>query len=185
MGIVSRYFGTGATLGSMSAFLVLALVWAWMTIHLGPIGFLIGWIPAGFAAVVTWLVMTLFWGPLTVLAVLIVVALLALSGRGRFRETPSATPPEAAPVAPEIEAPRDMPQSSDVIPTAPSPSLAPVSPDATPAPADAAPAGPAEAAPAPPTPTPRSSAPIRMAAPRDDLNADAAAAGDTSHRRPQ
>jgi hypothetical protein len=185
MGIVSRYFGAGATLGSMSALVVLVLVWAWMTIHLGPIGFLVGWIPAGLAAFATWLVMTLFWGPLTVLAILIALALLALGGPRRVSETPPVVAPEAEPTAPEVEAPGAPSAPPDALPAAPPTPATPVSPDPASPPPGAAPTGSIEGAPIPATPTSRPTTPTRKGAPRDDLGADAAAAGDTSHSRPQ
>jgi type IV secretory pathway VirB10-like protein len=176
MRVIGRYFTIGATLGSVSGLVMLVLIWAWMTLHLGLFGFLVGWIPAGLAAAAAWLTMVLFWGPILIVGAMISAALLLLRAHpGRewtVREPPAASDSDerSTDAAPERETDQAEPPDAEYAPPATSPSPPPIRPGdqaATIVP-------PATAAPlATPAPSPR---------PSEDLNSDAAAAGDTSHR---
>jgi hypothetical protein len=184
MRIVGRYFAVGATLGSVASLATLVLIWSWMAIHLGVLGFLLGWIPAGLAAAAVWLIMVVFWGPIVVVAAMVVAALLAwtISG-GRehaWREPPAASEPDEAPTPPAPEefhppGPRDQPEPPPV--EAPPAAAPPEQPDESPAP------GAPPVSSAPPAPPPRTLVPRGRQT--DDLGGDAAAAGDTSRKPPR
>jgi len=177
MRVIGRYFSIGATLGSVSGLVMLVLVWTWMTVHLGLLGFLVGWIPAGLAAAALWLAMVVFWGPILIVGAMISAALLVLRAHpGRDwsiheppaaseaddRSTGGASPREADPAIPR-EAQSEPPATA-----APQPPLGPLENQAATAVPPASPAAPA--APAPNTRQP------------EDLGGDAAAAGDTSRK---
>jgi hypothetical protein len=189
MRVVGRYFAVGASLGSVSGLVALVLIWSWMTIHLGLLGFLVGWIPAGLAAGAIWLTMVVFWGPVVVVAAMIAAALLVFGAHGhRGRDWDTRSPdsePEVAPSPPETEAPRDAaPPRTD-----PEPEPAPLA--SPPAPAETPSVPPFESAPLPETPSPpatpvtKPAPPPRSRPPTDELGGDAAAAGDTSRRHPR
>lgn len=189
MRVVGRYFAIGGALGSVSGLVVLVLIWTWMTVHLGLLGFLVGWVPAGLAAAAVWLVMVVFWGPVLIVGAMISLALLLLGVRGGHHrdwdEAPAAREPEEAPAPPVTEAPRDA--------AAPTPQERPEEPPALlappPTPGPPAPPGAGEPSSGPatqPSVQPRAlSAPSPRARPSDDLGGDAAAAGDTSRPRPR
>ncbi len=179
MRVIGRYFAIGATLGSVSGLVVLVLIWTWMTMHLGLFGFLIGWIPAGLAAAALWLTMVLFWGPILIVGAMISAALLVLRAHpGRdwsVREPPASSDSDerSTDTAPPRDAgPAEAPDVEQAPPAAAAPAPSPTSP------ADQSASSAPSASPAPlatPAPNPR---------PPEDLNSDAAAAGDTS-RKPQ
>jgi len=175
MRVIGRYFAIGATLGSVSGLVLLVLVWAWMTLHLGVFGFLVGWIPAGLAAVAVWLSMVLLWGPILLVGAMISAALLVLRAHPG-REWPAREPPAASDsderstdAAPPRETGRAEPPEAEYAPPAPSPSP-PI------------PAGDQAATSVPPAAPPPLTTPAPSLRPSEDLNSDAAAAGDTSHR---
>jgi len=184
MRVVGRYFAIGATLGSVSALVALVLIWTWMTVHLGVLGFLLGWIPAGLAAAALWLAMALFWGPILIVGALMPLVLLALHAhavRHRSWETPPAVSEPETPPAADADAPREADRQASHEPSAdttlspPPPGAPPLSPPPNSPENALAPATPGANAAIPPPPQPRSS---------DDLGGDAAAAGDTSHKPP-
>jgi hypothetical protein len=183
MRLIGRYFAVGATLGSVMGFAALVLIWGWMTIHLGVLGFLLGWIPAGIAAATLWLAMVVFWGPILVVGTMIVMvlALFAHGSHDGWRR-PRDEPPEASEPgdasSPHAEAPREVAPAPMPETAAPPPAESPLTPPAPPLPPSAAPTTPLTA-PLAPAPTPP------RARPSDDLGGDAAAAGDTSRKRPQ
>jgi uncharacterized membrane protein len=192
MRVVGRYFSIGATLGSVSGLVALLLIWGWMTIHLGVLGFAFGWIPAGLAAGLLWLTMVVFWAPVLIIGTIAAAALVMLTHHGRhgkaWEEPPAATTPEErlAP-APEEEEPRTL----GTEPEAPaSPAAREVEaeppPPATPLPPIGLAPGSLGEPPASGAPPPASAAPPAEANPQqrpsDDLGSDAAAAGDTSRK---
>jgi hypothetical protein len=174
MRIVGRYFVIGATLGSVSGLVALVLVWTWLTIHLGPLGLLLGWIPAGVVAAGLWLAMVIFWGPILIVGAMVSMVLLMLRahtglGWSRWERAPDH-PSEAVYGPRDAEAP-PPPNSDRQIGSEPLPES--VSP----------PSGQAGDAPAPSAAEPQTQPAAAAAATTDDLGGDAAAAGDTSHRR--
>ncbi|HEX4181141.1 MAG TPA: hypothetical protein VHY32_10155 [Caulobacteraceae bacterium] len=186
---MGRYFATGATLGSISGLVALVLIWSWMTIHLGLLGFLVGWIPAGLAAAAVWVTMVVFWVPVLVIGVLIAMIALALGG-GRHHDRDWETPPVASPpreapaplpIPPEEAAPRDDAPPPEQEQTAPPPPVTAPPPPPEAPPLSASPKTP-PSAPATPPPAPPRTPNSRQT---EDLGSDAAAAGDTSHTRPQ
>ena len=184
MRLVGRYFGIGATLGSVTGLLTLVLVWGWMTIRLGVLGFLLGWIPAGLAAAALWLAMVVFWGPILVVGTMIALV-LALISQGRHRAwdrtwdaPPEASAPGEAAASSQTDAQRDAAPAHDT--ATPPPAEAPIAP---PAPLEIPAPNPSSAAASAPFSAP-APAPPRGRSP-EDLGGDAAAAGDTSRKRPQ
>ena len=179
MRLIGRYFAVGATLGSVSGLVVLVLIWTWMTIHLGLLGFLIGWIPAGLAAAGVWLAMVVFWGPILVVGAMVSAELLLIrSHPGRdwsFRESPAASGPDEAPATTDADGASRQPEGET--PITPTPASPPIS--STDQPIAAAPLP--GLAPPPPPARPFPS----HVTPSDDLGGDAAAAGDTSRPRPK
>ena len=181
MRVIGRYFAMGATLGSVSALVALVLIWTWMTVHLGVIGFLFGWIPAGLAAAALWVVMVLFWGPILIVGAMASLILLLLRGHPARdwspREPPASSEPDETPAPPETEAPRDAAPSEPRPPTEESPAAPAPPPPAPPADQPAV-STPPPSAPAPPPSTARTRPP-------EDLGGDAAATGDTSRKPPR
>jgi hypothetical protein len=195
MRVIGRYFAIGATLGSVSSLVALVLIWGWMTIHLGLLGFALGWIPAGLTAGLLWLAMVVFWGPVLVVGAMVAAALVVLTSHhphGRaWREPPAVASPEERlapapePNEPQTESPgAEAPaepitppaREAETAPPAPRTPLPPIGPSPAPLTPSQEPGAspPASAAPtAPPTTRQR---------PSDDLGGDAAAAGDTSRK---
>jgi hypothetical protein len=192
MRVVGRYFAIGATLGSVSSLVALVLIWGWMTIHLGLLGFAFGWIPAGLAAGLLWLAMVVFWGPVLIVGAMVAAALVVLTsherhGRG-WEEPPTvASPEERFAPAPETEDPQTEGPGAEApaepatppareVETAPPAPLPPIGQSSGPLSPSQEPgaSSPASAAPAAP--------PAAQQRPPDDLGGDAAAAGDTSRR---
>ena len=180
MRIVGRYFAIGATLGSVSGLVALVLIWVWLTVHLGVFGLLLGWIPGAVVAVALWLTMVVFWGPILFVGAMTSLSLVLLRvhpGHGWSAPAPFVEHPSED----QIHAPRD----TDAAPEA-GPDIQPQSPAETSSleptpPAETPPAGQGpEAAPSP-APTPKAAPAAR--GPLEDLG-DAAAAGDTSRKRP-
>jgi hypothetical protein len=177
MRVVGRYFAIGATLGSVTGFAALVLIWVWLSIRLGFFGLLLGWIPGGVVGAFLWLMMVVFWGPILIVGAMASLALVLLRahawrGGTSWDETP-ARPSD------EVHGSHDMEASPDAAspPVDEQPAAAPAGEPVTPPSGQAAPPEPSssQAAPAP--------APIQT--PSDDLGGDAAAAGDTSHKHPR
>lgn len=178
MRVIGRYFAIGATLGSVSGLIVLVLIWIWMTVHLGLLGFLVGWVPAGLAAAALWLTMVLFWAPILIVGAMISAMLLALRPH-HGRDWPAHEPP---PISEPDERPIDAAPSPEVGPTAPL-GAEDQAPPAAAQPSLEPPAG-QTATDAPPTSPAAPIAPALApnARPSEDLGGDAAAAGDTSRK---
>jgi hypothetical protein len=185
MRVVGRYFAIGASMGSVAALVSLVVVWGWMTIHLGLFGFLVGWIPAGLIAAAIWLIMVPFWGPVLIVGVMIAVGMAVWGvhlGRERhWREWPE--PPAAVEPDDANAPPTEGPAAGDM----PRPSFSEHDQISQP-PAETAPTAPLAEPPAPPG---LAAAPGQAQGPRavapsahDDLGGDAAAAGDTTRKRP-
>jgi len=189
MRILGRYFAIGAALGSAFGLAALVVIWGWLSIHLGLLGFLVGWIPGGLVAVAIWLIMVVFWAPLLLvggIAAILWLALIASADREDRGETWPAPPPPVERAPPEPEPPYVPPAERDQGDSLAPPPPPPPFPGAdAPAPPENAPQTPPAAAPLTP---PSSARPRAEPAPQrpqtDDLGSDAAAAGDTSHKRP-
>jgi hypothetical protein len=174
MRVVGRYFAIGATLGSVTGFAALVLIWVWLSIHLGFFGLLLGWIPGGVVGAFLWLMMVVFWGPILIVGAMVSLGLVLLRahawrGEGSW---------EAAPARPsnEVHGSRDMeaaPDASSPVDEQPA-AAAPAEPAQTPS-------GQAVLA----EPSSSQAAPTPLQTPSDDLGGDAAAAGDTSHKHPR
>ncbi len=173
MRIVGRYFAIGATLGSVSGLVALVLIWTWLTIHMGVLGLLLGWIPAGIAGAALWLAMVVLWGPVLIVGAMISLGLLLLRAHtwrdGSAPESPTDRPSDEVHGSRHPDTTDEPGPSFDQTPAAPPPALSASGPAEGPAPSSS------PTAPAPPAP---------RAAP-DDLGGDAAAAGDTSRRPPR
>jgi hypothetical protein len=168
------YFKIGASLGSIVALVVLAVVWFWLAAHMGGAGLMLGWIPAGLIAVLVWLVMVVFWAPILVIvaiALIGVVMVVVLPGHGRSREEPpAAEQPDDRTGPPDAESmPESFPPARSIPP--------PLASSGEPA-GEAASGAPAPSTAPRPKPRPHRVEPP----PTDDLGSDAAAAGDTTAR---
>ena len=172
------YFKIGASLGSIVALVVLAVVWFWLAAHMGGAGLMLGWIPAGLIAVLVWLVMVVFWAPILIIvaiALMGVVIVVLAPGHGRSGdEPPAAEQPDDRAAPPDAEStPENFPSARPVQP----PLTPPLASSGEPA-GEAASGAPAPSAAPRPKPRPHRVEPP----PTDDLGSDAAAAGDTTAR---
>lgn len=89
-----RYFGCGAMLAALPSLAVFIYSWWYCVDKYGfLLGFGLGWLPAGIAAALTFLAITLLWGLILALAGLIILFLLFSSMKDRGTEKAEKTRP--------------------------------------------------------------------------------------------